>query len=181
VSSRELGLGTLVESLVCSTSHTVRQREGNVGLGELLDVRAEALGGLELSHLDNVDGAEASTVTTSHLLVHASNSVVGCESTELLVHVGGAGARIVSEPDTILGDLFWLLLEDLTDGEDLGVGLFHLHKTTDEVPKAGPRLSLVAGEKLDTVSFRVGITFCGHMPANDFVLVEQSHDLASGD
>merc|ERR1711959_683207 len=72
------------------------------------------------------------TGTASHLLVHVLHGFVLRESRVLLVHVSGAGTRIVTEPDAVLGDLLGLLLVDLTDGENLGVSLLHLHETTDE-------------------------------------------------
>merc|ERR1712179_468106 len=106
-------------------------------------------------------------------------SIVGCQGTELLVHVGGARARIVAQPDSVLGNFLRLLLEDLTDRKDLGVSFLHLNQTANEIPEAGPRLGLGLGKKLDAVSLRVRVALGGYMAANDFVLMEQSHDLAS--
>merc|ERR1711918_202459 len=74
VSAWELSLGALVESLLVGTHDTVRQREFDVGVEELLDVGTQALGGLDLLHLNDVDATEASTVATGHLLVHAATA-----------------------------------------------------------------------------------------------------------
>lgn len=60
-----------------------------------------------------MDGPEAGTVAGSHVLVEALDSVNTGELTELLVHVVGARARVVSEPDTEVLDLGRLLLGDL--------------------------------------------------------------------
>ncbi len=60
-----------------------------------------------------VDRAEASTVPSSHVLVHALDSVSTAEVAVLLVHVVGTRARIVSEPDAEVLDLQRLLFVDL--------------------------------------------------------------------
>merc|ERR1719224_52307 len=97
--ARQLGLGSFVEALLVGTSNAVRKGESNVGLQVLLDVDPSALRCFDLLHLDDVNGAETSTVATSHLLVHLLDSLVLCQCTELLVHVGGARARIVPQPE----------------------------------------------------------------------------------
>lgn len=60
-----------------------------------------------------MDGAEAGTVTSSHVLVEGLNSLGPAHLTELLVHVVGTGARVVAEPDTEVLDLERALLVDL--------------------------------------------------------------------
>ena len=60
-----------------------------------------------------VDRPEAGTVTGSHVLVHALDSIGAGELTVLLVHVVGTGSRVVSEPDTKVLDFQRLLLVDL--------------------------------------------------------------------
>lgn len=62
-----------------------------------------------------VDGAEAGTVTGSHVLVESLNSLGAAHLTELLVHVVGAGAGVVAEPDTEVLDLGRALLADLLE------------------------------------------------------------------
>ena len=61
-----------------------------------------------------MDGAETGTVTGSHVLVESLNSLGAGHLTELLVHVVGAGARVVADPDTEVLDLLGALLGDLT-------------------------------------------------------------------
>lgn len=60
-----------------------------------------------------VDGTETGAVTGSHVLVEGLNSVGAAHLTELLVHVVGAGARVVADPDTEVLDLEGTLLLDL--------------------------------------------------------------------
>jgi hypothetical protein len=49
----------------------------------------------------------------SHVLVHSLNGIGSRHLTVLLVHVVGAGAGVVSDPDTEVLDLQWALLVDL--------------------------------------------------------------------
>lgn len=49
----------------------------------------------------------------SHVLVEGLDGIDTAELTELLVHVVGAGARVVAEPDAKVLDLEGLLLSDL--------------------------------------------------------------------
>ena len=52
-------------------------------------------------------------MTGSHVLVEGFNGVGTAHLTELLVHVVGAGARVVADPDTEVLDLEGTLLLDL--------------------------------------------------------------------
>jgi hypothetical protein len=63
-----------------------------------------------------VDGTETGAVTGSHVLVEGLNSFGAAHLTELLVHVVGAGARVVADPDTEVLDLKRTLLVDLDMG-----------------------------------------------------------------
>jgi hypothetical protein len=60
-----------------------------------------------------VDRPEARSVTGSHILVKGVDSISSGKLTVLLVHVVGAGARVVSDPDTKVLDLLGTLLGDL--------------------------------------------------------------------
>lgn len=57
--------------------------------------------------------AETGTVAGSHVLVEGINGVYPAHLTELLVHVVGTGARVVTDPDTKVLDLGGALLVDL--------------------------------------------------------------------
>lgn len=52
-------------------------------------------------------------MTSSHVLVQALDGISAAEVTELLVHVVGSRARVVSKPDTKVLDLQGLLFVDL--------------------------------------------------------------------
>ena len=60
-----------------------------------------------------MDGAEAGTVTGSHVLVQSLNGLCPRYLTVLLVHVVCAGARVVAHPDTEVLDALRALLVDL--------------------------------------------------------------------
>ena len=60
-----------------------------------------------------VDGPEACTMPGRHVLIKALNSICPREFTELLVHVVGSRARVVSQPDAKVFDLQRLLFVDL--------------------------------------------------------------------
>lgn len=70
-----------------------------------------------------MDGPEAGTMPRSHVLVHGLDSRCTRELTELLVHVVGAGARVVADPDTEVLDFQGLLLVDLVDADNFTAGL----------------------------------------------------------
>lgn len=60
-----------------------------------------------------MDGAKARTVTGGHVLVEGLDGLSAAHLTELLVHVVGTGARVVTDPDTEVLDLQGALLVDL--------------------------------------------------------------------
>jgi hypothetical protein len=60
-----------------------------------------------------VNGAETRSVPRGHILVESLNSICSRHLTVLLVHVVGAGTRIVTDPDTEVLDLERALLVDL--------------------------------------------------------------------
>lgn len=60
-----------------------------------------------------VDGPETSTVAGSHVGVERVDSICSGHLTVLLVHVMGARARVVSDPDAEVLDLQGVLLVDL--------------------------------------------------------------------
>ena len=63
-----------------------------------------------------MDRPETRTVAGGHILVEGLDGVCTAELTELLVHVVGSRAGVVSEPDTEVLDLERLLLMDLRRG-----------------------------------------------------------------
>lgn len=131
------GAGPLgAEHLACrALRHTVRQRERETLGHELLGVWAlDVRGLLDLDNLEDlfshrnvsflpqgrrlertthVDRPESSPVPGSHVLVEGLDSICTGELTVLLVHVVGAAARVVTDPDTEVLNLHGSLLVDL--------------------------------------------------------------------
>ena len=99
--------------LVGSADDAVGQGELDTGNQDLLDVGATNISVGDLGNTDDLDGARAGTVAGSHVRVASLNSGVAGQLTVLLVHVVGAGAGIVTDPDTEVLDLKGLLLVDL--------------------------------------------------------------------
>jgi len=100
-------------SLVGRADDAVGQGELETGDQDLLDVRATDISVGDLSDTDDLDRAGTGTVTGGHVGVASLNSGVAGQLTVLLVHVVGAGAGIVTDPDTEVLDLKGLLLVDL--------------------------------------------------------------------
>ena len=65
-----------------------------------------------------VDRPETRAVAGSHVLVERLDGIRTAELTELLVHVVGAGARVVTEPDAEVLDLQGLLFVNLRGEEN---------------------------------------------------------------
>ena len=74
---------------------------------------SRCLNSASASGYTHVDRPEAGTVASSHVLVEGLDGICTSKLTELLVHVVGAGARVVTEPDAEVLDLQGLLLVDL--------------------------------------------------------------------
>lgn len=74
-------------------------------------------------HLENnlknayVDRAEASSVSGSHVLVQALDSICTTKVTEFLVHVMRSRPRIITEPDTKVLDFQRFLFMNLQHAE----------------------------------------------------------------
>ncbi len=99
--------------LVGSADDAVGQGELETGNQDLLDVGATDISVGDLGDADDLDGAGAGAVAGSHVRVAGLNGSVAGQLTVLLVHVVGAGARVVTDPDTEVLDLERLLLVDL--------------------------------------------------------------------
>lgn len=152
------------------------KRELEVLLKELLDVLSldVVLGG-KLNNLEHVDGSESRSVSGSHVLVQHLNSVGSRNISVLLVHVVGAGSRVVSDPDTEVLDLGGGLLGDLVDGDNLTGGLLDLLELGQEVPESGLGHNLVGGKDSHSVELLLGGSLGRQLSANNLVFVESTH------
>lgn len=108
------GVGALAGESANVAGATVGEGELETGGHELLHVRAlDVLVLLDLGDLEDVDRGETGTVAGGHVLVERLSGLGTGECAELLVHVVGTRARVVSEPDGEVLDLEGLLLVDL--------------------------------------------------------------------
>jgi hypothetical protein len=158
----------------------VRQRELEVLGEELLDVgAADVLGVVDLDDLEDADGAETGTVTSSHVLVEGLNGVGTAHLTELLVHVVGTGARVVAEPDTEVLDLGGALLGNHIEADDLTVGLLDLAELGQEVPEPGLGHDGVGRKDAHAVELGRGVCLGGQVTPDDLVLRETPYNHSS--
>ena len=133
----EVCVGPLSFELGPSTSllHARWQRELDLRVVHLLDNRSSGLGCSYRFHPDDLDGVCASTVTSSHIAIALRDGGRNGHVTVLPVHVVGARARVVTQPDAEVLDLQRLLLFDLLYADDLSGSLLKLTELTQEVPK----------------------------------------------
>lgn len=135
-----------------------------------------------------MDGAEARTVTGGHVLVEGLDGVGAAHLTELLVHVVGTGAGVVTNPDAEVLDLERALLVDLradqysfrpcmkplstyhVQADDLAVGLLQLAELSHEVPEPGLGNNGVGRKDAHAVQLGRGVRLGGQMTPNDLVL-----------
>lgn len=110
---------------------------------------------------------ETGTVTGSHVRVQSLNGVSAAQLAVLLVHVVGAGARVVANPDAEVLDLLGARLSDSLDGNNLASGLLDLAETAQEVPETGLSNGAVRGEDGHAVHGRGRVSLGGQMAAND--------------
>lgn len=185
--------GSTEDLLGADAGDTVREREAQALGGELADVGAlDVLGLLELNDAEDlvmvstqtlgsfpiereetyVDGSETRSVAGGHVGVHGLDSSAAGHLTVLLVHVVGAGARVVTDPDTEVLDLERVLLGDLVHGDDLTIGLLDLLELHQEVPETGLGNDLIGGKDAHAVELGGGVALGGQMAANDLVLLK---------
>jgi hypothetical protein len=107
-----------------------------------------------------------------HILVQGLDRVRPAHLTILLVHVVGARAGVIADPDAEVLDLEWALLVDDVEGDDLAVGLLDLAQLHQEVPEARFRDDRVVGKYSHAVEFRGGICVGGQVAPDHLILCE---------
>lgn len=113
-----------------------------------------------------------SAVTGSHVAVALGDGGSDGQVTVLAVHVVGARARVITQPDAKVLDLEGRLLGDLLEGHDLASGLLELVQLTQEVPEPGLGHDVIRGEDPHLVHGRVGLLLGGQLPANHLEFLE---------
>jgi|MDTB01.2.fsa_nt_gb hypothetical protein len=161
VSAGSVGDVKRLRALHRSPLDPVRQRELNI-LAPLVSVVVEGGDGHALGVLvshgggsDDLDGSLASTVTSSHVIVHSFDGLSQGRSTVLTVHVVNATARAVLDPNCEILDVSAILLYDLVHVQDLAGSLFHLPLRVHKVPEPGLRHHLIGREHFDAIGWGI--------------------------
>lgn len=152
------------------------KRELEIFGSKLLDVGPlDVCGLLELDNLQNVNRSEAGTVAGSHVVVKRLDSIGAGELTVLLVHVVGARAGIVANPDPKVLHRGRALLENLVDADDFPVRLLNTTQTSEKVPETRLGNYLVGCKNAHAVELGLRMSLAGQMASNDLVLVDATH------
>lgn len=164
------------------------QRELQVLAQQLLEVwSADVVSLLNLGNLEDVDASESSSVTGSHILVECMDSVCTAHLTVLLVHVVCAGTRVVSDPNTEVLDLLWVLLvnlgsvrdaarqiciTNLVERHNLAICLLDLSKLGEEVPESTSCNYLIWRENSHAVELWCRVCIRRQVTPNDLVFLQ---------
>jgi len=119
-----------------------------------------------------VDGPEAGTVAGGHVGVQGLDGVRAAHLAVLAVHVVGAGARVVADPDAKVLDLLGVLLVQRLDADNLTSGLLDLLETADKVPEAGLGDRGVGGEDGHAVQRGLGVGLGGQVAPDNLILLK---------
>ena len=111
-------------------------------------------------------------MSCGHILVQRLNSIGSCHLSVLLVHVVGAGAGVVSNPDTKVLDLEGSLLVDLVESDNLAVRLLDFSQLHQEVPESRLGHDIVGSEDAHAVQLGFGVGVSRQMTADDLVFLE---------
>ena len=152
----------------------MREREPDVLLGKLSSIGPPKFTGTDRSSADDLDRPRTTTVTSSHLVIKLRHGSSELQVTVLAVHVVGSGARVVTEPDSVVLDGAGVLLDKLDAVKNLTSGLLHLTELTHEVPELGLGSHRVGGEDNHTVGLGVGVLLSGSLTADHLVLAHDS-------
>lgn len=107
--------------------------------------------------LDDLDVASHSSMSSSHVAVHLTNSSSQTGSSILLVHIVSSTSGSVSEPDGEVLDLGWGLVEDLGNIENLTTSSLGLSQRLHIIPELRFSNDGVAGEDLHSENLRARV------------------------
>jgi hypothetical protein len=119
-----------------------------------------------------VNRPESGTMSGRHILVECLDGIRPAHLAILLVHVVGAGSRIIANPDAEILDLEGSLLVDDVQGDDLAVGLLDLAELHQEVPEAGLGNDCVGCEYTHAVELWRWVGLGRQVTPNDLVFCE---------
>mmetsp|Transcript_19714 Transcript_19714/g.50044 ORF Transcript_19714/g.50044 Transcript_19714/m.50044 type:complete len:210 (+) Transcript_19714:134-763(+) len=147
----------LTDGLVGSTDNAVGQGELDGIVVEVVHIAPLGVLGSNLPHFDDLDVSEASAMTTSHIVVELGNSTAAGGIAELLVDVGGAGAAVITENNTVVLHNVRLNLKDLIHAKDFACCLLGLHNLPEKVEEATLGPDVVRSEDTHAVDLGGGI------------------------
>lgn len=98
---------------VLSLGDAMWEWESDLGVVEHLDSGTLGVFGLDGLDLEDVDAVSLGTMTSSHVTVALGDGSGNGGVTVLTVHVVVSGTGIVLEPDSVVLDGSWVLLEHL--------------------------------------------------------------------
>lgn len=119
-----------------------------------------------------MNAPESGTVAGSHILVESLDGLGAAHLSVLLVHVVGAGAGIVTDPDAKVLDLERALLVDDVERDDLAVGLLDLAQLHQEVPEAGLGNHGIGREDAHAVQLRRRVRVGGQVAPDHLVFLQ---------
>lgn len=151
---------------------SLHQREADLRIVELLDVRTTSLGCLNRFDLDDLNGVGTGTVARGHIAVALGDSTANGQITVLAVHVVGTGTGIVAQPDAEVLHAQRSLLQDALDRDDLTGGLLELTQLPQEVPETRLGHDLVRCEDVHLEQRRVRILLRGQLTPDDLVFLQ---------
>jgi len=150
------------------------QRELDLGIVELLDAGTTALVRSHFLHFDDLNGGSSSSVPSTHVSIALRDGASGGEITVLAIHVVGAGARVVTQPDSEVFHRRRFLLVDLLARHNFAVSLFDLLETVEVIPEPGLGDNSVGGEDAHPEERRDAQLFGRELTSNDAVLDQVS-------
>lgn len=105
---------------------------------ELSDVLSlDIIFGFKFNNLQNVNRSKSSSVSSSQVRVHGFDSTNSGNISVFLVHVVGTRSRVVSDPDTKVLDLGWLVFRDDVQRNNFTRSLLNLVQLLQKVPVSG--------------------------------------------
>ena len=147
------------------------QRETEVLVQILVGVVSSDIAVSDDGSLDDLDVAGHSSVSTSHIVVHLTDSTGEGEVSVLLVHIVSTASASVAQPDGEVLHLGGALLEDLSDIKDLTTGSLGLSQRLHVVPELGLSNNLIASEDLHSEDLGARILGGGSSTTNQLVEV----------
>ena len=115
---------------------------------------------------------EPSAMSCGHILVQRLDSLGTAHLSVLLVHIVGAGAGVVADPDTEVLDFEGAFLVDNIQRYDLAIGLLHLAQLHQEIPEAGLGDHSVGCEDAHSVEFGGWVRVGGQVAPDNLVFLE---------